>query len=195
LRADRDALRAEVDALRGRTGCCAECERLNGVIDDIVAVSGYSMFIDDEEHEPPPLADLVASIVSDRDGAVLALRRLRDGCGVVIFGSDADLVEDLLQRNHRTTSDETERVVDAGSLPQHLADAENSLRWFHQWHDDDGAVLWFFCPITEPPFHVGTPFDSDWPWDRGREPQSDIIWCRLPKLTSDRPAGQGGHRG
>jgi hypothetical protein len=90
---------------------------------------------------------------------------------------------------------ETERIIDAGSLPQHLADAENPLRWFHEWHDDDGAVLWFFCPVTEPPFHVGTPFDSDWPWERGREPQQELIWCQLPKLTVDRPAGRGDHHG
>lgn len=33
LRAERDSLRAELEALRGRTGCCAECERLTLSVD------------------------------------------------------------------------------------------------------------------------------------------------------------------
>ncbi|MGX4583348.1 hypothetical protein [Paenibacillus chitinolyticus] len=31
-----------------------------------------------------------------------------------------------------------------------------------EWHEDDGAVLWWAFPIEEPPF-CGTPLDSDWP--------------------------------
>jgi hypothetical protein len=31
-----------------------------------------------------------------------------------------------------------------------------------EWHEDIGPVLWWFFPITEPPY-VGTPLDSEWP--------------------------------
>lgn len=31
-----------------------------------------------------------------------------------------------------------------------------------EWHEDIGAVLWWFFPVTEPPY-AGTPNDSDWP--------------------------------
>ena len=31
-----------------------------------------------------------------------------------------------------------------------------------EWHDDDGHVMWWTSPISEPPW-VGTPNCSDWP--------------------------------
>lgn len=31
-----------------------------------------------------------------------------------------------------------------------------------EWHEDNGAVLWWAFPIEEPPY-CGTPLDSDWP--------------------------------
>jgi hypothetical protein len=30
------------------------------------------------------------------------------------------------------------------------------------WHEDDGAVLWWQFPVTEPPY-AGTPLDDDFP--------------------------------
>lgn len=30
------------------------------------------------------------------------------------------------------------------------------------WHEDDGNVLWWAFPITEPPY-VGSPLDEDFP--------------------------------
>jgi hypothetical protein len=29
------------------------------------------------------------------------------------------------------------------------------------WHEDDGPVLWWTWPVSEPPY-CGTPWDSDW---------------------------------
>jgi hypothetical protein len=31
-----------------------------------------------------------------------------------------------------------------------------------EWHEDIGPALWWFFPMTEPPY-VGGPTDSDWP--------------------------------
>jgi hypothetical protein len=42
----------------------------------------------------------------------------------------------------------------------------------HDWHEDDGAVLWWRFPVQEPP-HCGTPHDSDWPFF---EDESDRLW-------------------
>lgn len=50
---------------------------------------------------------------------------------------------------------------------------------FHEWNDADGAVLWYLLPVCEPAFHVGTPSDSDWPWD-GDTPEAKIGWARIP---------------
>ena len=33
---------------------------------------------------------------------------------------------------------------------------------FDEWSEDDGPVLWWRFPVSEPPY-VGTPLDSDWP--------------------------------
>ena len=53
-----------------------------------------------------------------------------------------------------------------------------------EYCDDDGIVLWYLQPIKEPPFHVGTPSDSDWPWHR-QPPMEQIVWSRLPILESN----------
>jgi hypothetical protein len=54
-----------------------------------------------------------------------------------------------------------------------------TVRPFHEWNDADGAVLWYLLPVCEPAFHVGTPSDSDWPWD-GDTPEAKIGWTRIP---------------
>lgn len=36
------------------------------------------------------------------------------------------------------------------------------MRPLSEWSDDEGPVLWWVVPISEPPF-CGTPLDSDWP--------------------------------
>jgi Lar family restriction alleviation protein len=38
------------------------------------------------------------------------------------------------------------------------------LRPREEWHDDTGNVLWWWLPISGPPY-VGTPLDTDWPED------------------------------
>lgn len=40
--------------------------------------------------------------------------------------------------------------------------AASTLQPVDAWHDDDGAVLWWYP--GEPP-HCGTPLDEDWPGD------------------------------
>lgn len=31
-----------------------------------------------------------------------------------------------------------------------------------EWHEDDGPVLWWWLPVSEPPYS-GTPLDKSWP--------------------------------
>lgn len=64
------------------------------------------------------------------------------------------------------------------------------LRPFREWDDDFGNVLWFVVPVNEPPFHVGTPHDSDWTFPP--VPNHQIAWCELPELRLDRPDDAGG---
>lgn len=59
-------------------------------------------------------------------------------------------------------------------------DSYKTVRPYHEWHDDDGMVLWYFLPVREPAFFVGTPNDSDWPWGEGETPESEIGWARAP---------------
>lgn len=52
--------------------------------------------------------------------------------------------------------------------------AATTPRPLDEWHEDDGVVLWWRFPISEPPY-VGTPLDDDWPvyatyWTRLLEP-------------------------
>lgn len=35
-------------------------------------------------------------------------------------------------------------------------------RHIDEWHEDDGPVLWWTNPISEPPYS-GSPLDDDWP--------------------------------
>lgn len=63
-----------------------------------------------------------------------------------------------------------------------LADLSR-LRPLAEWHDDDGPVLWWALhrgEIDEPPAHVGTPNDSDWPSDAYQEPEYVWYWSPIP---------------
>lgn len=63
-----------------------------------------------------------------------------------------------------------------------LADLSR-LRPLDEWHDDDGPVLWWALrrgKIEEPPAHVGTPNDSDWPSDAYQEPEYVWYWSPIP---------------
>jgi hypothetical protein len=51
-----------------------------------------------------------------------------------------------------------------------------TARPLSEWHEDDGAVLWWAFPIVEPPY-VGTPNDSDWPFDEIAF--YDLGWTKL----------------
>lgn len=84
----------------------------------------------------------------------------------------------------RLESTEHERIIAEGQLA-----ALSEIHPFHHWGDDDGPVLWFCLPVIEPPFHVGTPDDSDWPW--GANDMADakftaqIGWSRLPRVNQN----------
>lgn len=54
-----------------------------------------------------------------------------------------------------------ERIARLDRMQQAFIDARVT-RPLSEWHDDDGAALWWRFPIVEPPY-VGTPGDSDWP--------------------------------
>jgi hypothetical protein len=47
-------------------------------------------------------------------------------------------------------------------VAQEIPPERDEMRPLSDWHEDDGDVLWWFFPISEPPY-VGSPFDSDWP--------------------------------
>ena len=56
------------------------------------------------------------------------------------------------------------------------------LRPIAEWHDDDGPVLWWALrkgKIEEPPAHVGTPTDSDWPEEAYQAPEYAWYWTPL----------------
>lgn len=56
------------------------------------------------------------------------------------------------------------------------------LRPIAEWHDDDGPVLWWALhrgQIDEPPAHVGTPTDSDWPEHAYQGPEYAWFWTPL----------------
>lgn len=48
-----------------------------------------------------------------------------------------------------------------------------------EWHEDDGAVLWWLCPIDSPPY-VGSPITSDWPFLEKHHPQ--LFFSMLPAV-------------
>lgn len=71
---------------------------------------------------------------------------------------------------------------------------------FHQWNEEDGTVLWWLLPVTEPPY-VGTPLDlgqtvvveirvggkekqtarcdvGGWPFEEADV--DNLMWTRLP---------------
>jgi hypothetical protein len=79
---------------------------------------------------------------------------------------------------------DNERKIAEGMLA-----ALSEIHPFHHWGDHDGAVLWFCLPVSEPPFHVGTPGDSDWPWGENdmadAEFTSQIGWSRLPRVNEN----------
>lgn len=60
---------------------------------------------------------------------------------------------------------------------------------FHQWGEDDGDVIWHCLPVSETPFHIGRPSDSDWPWDDEDMEDGDfttkIGWSRLPLVNEN----------
>ena len=61
------------------------------------------------------------------------------------------------------------------------------IRPFAEWHEEDGAVLWFTLPIQLPPW-CGTPNDDDWPWVWTKK--EDTCWCLLPSFFIDDDAAK-----
>jgi hypothetical protein len=54
-------------------------------------------------------------------------------------------------------------------------------RPFAEWHEDDGAALWWKAPVQEPPFS-GTPGDSDWPFNE--EDEMVLWWTPLNQIAN-----------
>jgi hypothetical protein len=46
-------------------------------------------------------------------------------------------------------------------MKAHAMGTPRYLRPFKEWTEDDGDVLWWRCPVNEPPW-VGSPLNSDW---------------------------------
>lgn len=56
------------------------------------------------------------------------------------------------------------------------ASQPSPARPLSEWHEDDGPVLWWVLPVTEPPY-CGTPIDAEWPhyhthWTRIEVPRA-----------------------
>lgn len=49
------------------------------------------------------------------------------------------------------------------------------------WHEDDGPVLWWKLPVSEPPY-AGTPLDDDFP-------EYVTHWTRCPELRDEVSSG------
>jgi hypothetical protein len=60
-----------------------------------------------------------------------------------------------------------------------------TARPLSEWHEDDGAVLWWNFPISEPPY-AGTPLDSSWPYSADDE--WALGWTHLEVPTGIRTA-------
>ena len=68
-------------------------------------------------------------------------------------------------------------------LAQQLADLSR-LRPYAEWHEDDGPVLWWALyggskTVQEPPFHAGTPLDSDWQPPLAAGTVDSLYWTPL----------------
>ena len=50
------------------------------------------------------------------------------------------------------------------------------LRPYSEWHEDQGAVLWFHFPLCEPGY-FGDPLINDWPYDE--EDESSLWYVRI----------------
>lgn len=48
-----------------------------------------------------------------------------------------------------------------------------------EWHEGEGAVMWWRFPMEEPPW-AGTPLDSDWPGYHTH-------WTPIPRLPAPSP--------
>lgn len=57
---------------------------------------------------------------------------------------------------------ETCRVIKEMQREHNTATDERIPKTRASWHEDDGAVVWWKFPITEPPY-VGSPLDDDFP--------------------------------
>lgn len=57
----------------------------------------------------------------------------------------------------------------------------------NEWHEDVGNVLWWFFPVSEPPY-CGTPFDDEWPTINGESYHTHFTRISIPKP----PAGEEG---
>ena len=55
-----------------------------------------------------------------------------------------------------------------------------TLRPLSEWHEDDGSVLWWTLPLSEPPY-VGTPLDS------GYAVEVHTMMPHLPHEAMDKP--------
>lgn len=77
-----------------------------------------------------------------------------------------------------------------------LVSAQEIARPLSEWHEDDGAVLWWKFPIEEPPY-VGTPLDLGYPIEihlHGQEPTRICVygwpgyhthWTPLPDVPRE----------
>lgn len=53
---------------------------------------------------------------------------------------------------------------------------------FSEWHEDEGAVLWWRVPVCEPPY-CGCPDDSDWPFVEDDEEEA-LVWTPINAIAN-----------
>lgn len=82
------------------------------------------------------------------------------------------MYEEIDRAIRDTVDDELEDAIKE-KVDEALAEYQDPLPE-DEWHEDDGPVLWWKFPLSEPPY-VGSPIDNDWPgyhthWTRIPEP-------------------------
>lgn len=80
-----------------------------------------------------------------------------------LLGVIADTIEDgtLFKSGFISNAKLSAIVKDAISEVTELKNIR-SVHGRDDWHEDDGDVLWWVLPVTEPPF-IGSPLDDNFP--------------------------------
>lgn len=106
----------------------------------------------------PELLDHIERL--EAENSRLAMDLLTTENALVEQGSVLEWVEAALEGNEVSEFAESFPLV--AKVIELKANGIPVAHDLKDWHEDDGAVLWWTMPVEEPPY-VGTPLDDDWP--------------------------------